>query len=284
MKNKFLAFFVIIFLGIFVHVSTALAIKLVQIDQAKIRLSILPGKSQAGMIRVSNASSEPKQVKTYLEDWVYNEAGDGSKDFTSAGTTKLSGTDWITFSPADFTVPPNWHQDINYRVSVPKDAEGGHYAVLFFENLLEELSGDEKGVAVPVAVRMGTLFYIEAKNTINKKAEVNNFDLKIDPQENLFTISADFLNTGNVDIESKASFYIIDDEGIVHGRGEFKKVYTFPNDIVRLAATTNTKDEISEGVYDLIITFEIGKGVTLIKEIEVKIGARDDIIDFRVKD
>jgi hypothetical protein len=148
-----------------------------QIDQAKARIKLPPGWSDGGVINVQNKSKEPLSVRVYVSDWVYT-GQDGSKDFMPPGTNPKSCAEWIKFYPADFTIPANGKQVVNFVVAVPPDATGGHYAVLFFEVEMGK-STDGKGGGVKVYNRLGSLFFVEADGTIKREAKVSNFNIRI---------------------------------------------------------------------------------------------------------
>ena len=252
------------------------AIEVILLDQPKIRLSIPPGKSESGVVNVENRSSEAKNVRVYLEDWVYLPEADGSKEFKPAGTTKLSCTEWIKFSPAEFILSPFSKRSVHYTVRVPKGTEGGHYAVLFFEDMLSTAGGEE-GVSVGMAIRVASLFYIEAEGYINRQAELSNLSLAKENQEAL-GISVEFNNIGNVDITSEGSYSIINEQGVVYARGEFNPVYTLPGDTGRMASVW--EESIPSGEYDLIITLNLGGGVVKVSESRVQLGLKPEVIRF----
>lgn len=271
----------IIFIILFVSISEA--IEVAQIEPAKIRLSILPGNSKTGAIKINNFSQEPKNIKAYLEDWVYLPVCDGTKDFKPAGTLDLSASKWISFLPSEFTVPAYGTKLVNYTVKVPQDAKGGHYAVLFFENYLPEPQKSSEGVSVNVAVRVASLFYIEPKGAINRNTKIE--ELKLTREENKFQLTAKFSNIGNVDINTKATFFIIDKKGMVYARGEFNEVYTFPQDVATLVSTF--KEPLPEGKYDLVLTIDIGRALeqaglgkvpAISKEAEIEIGENGKVL------
>ena len=281
-RRKILTFLVGLALCFF-FVSMAEAMQVVRLDQPKVRLSISPGSNKTGVIKVSNPSSESKNIKVYLSDWYYIPGGDGSKEFKPAGTTKLSAAGWISFSPAEFTVPPHGIKNVNYTASVPYEARGGHYAILFFEGLLGEPAEITEGVMVPVAVRIGALFYIEAEGTIDRDVRLENINISRAFENKPLKIEANLVNRGNVDVTASGTFYIIDVEGMVYGRGKFNQVYTLPGDSARLHASYDKS--IPPGSYDLVVTLETGStSAPFIRELEVGIGSNGEILDFRVKD
>lgn len=276
MKYVFISIGIFVF---FIFVSISEAVEVTQIEPAKVRVIVAPGSAKTGTIKIDNPYSEPKNVKVYVEDWVYLPGCDGTKDFRPAGTTDLSAAEWISFSLAEFKVPAFGRQILNYTVRIPSEAKGGHYAVIFFENTL----GDQKnvpqaeGVNVNLAVRVASLFYVEPQGTINRQAKIENLKV-INKGYGNFSVTVNFINTGNVDITTKGSFSIIDRKGMVYARGEFNDVYTFPQDTAVLVS--QCKELIPKGVYDLILTIDTGKaleelglgrGPVITKEAEIEI-------------
>lgn len=255
-----------------------------QIEPVKNRHIISPGTSKAGTIRVSNLSAEAKNIRVYAEDWYYLPVCDGTKEFQPAGTSPRSASRWIDFSPVEFVVPPYGTQSVNYTVKVPADAEGGYYSVLFFENYLDNSSGSsEEGVSVDVAVRVAALFYIEPEGTIQRTARVDDF--KVTREKSKLLITAQFANTGNVDINTKGTFFIIDRKGMVYGRGEFNDIYTFPGDKAQLSAVWS--EPLPKGAYDIVLTIDIGRALVeaklgkvpaLTKEAELVMGDAGEVV------
>ena len=288
LKENQRGFFVLIaFLITFISLfsSDLYAYRAIQLDQPKIRLIIPPGQSATGRIEVRNPSDEPKEIKIYIEDWFYAD-NTGTKTFMPPGSVSSSCADWIKFVPVEFTVSAFGKQYVNYTVTVPRDASGGHYAVLFFESLMEKPQPQTQAMAVvPVAIRIGSLFYIEVEGKTERTAQLSNLSIERNPEDKSLKISADFKNIGNVDITAGGSFHIMDSQGMVFARGEFNKVYTFPNDTAKL--TSQWKESLPEGKFDLIITIDLGKallelgmgsGPVVVKEAEIQIGPDGEVI------
>ena len=261
-----------------------------RVEPSKIRLNVPAGSSQAGTIKVYSQSGDKTKIKAYLEDWLYTKIQDGSKDFFPAKTTPFSCVDWITFSPSEFIIPPYGVQNVNYVVRVPPEAEGGRFAVMFFETAFlrgieESTYLQDEGVRSGAAlnVRLGVLFYTDVKDTAKLLAELSNFSVLKDPKNNYLLVSVDFKNVGNTDIGAGGTFHIMDNKGVVYARGEFKNVYTLSGDGAKLTAVW--KETLPKGKYDLVLTLDLGKyreeisrGTILVKEAKIEIGDNGAVV------
>lgn len=280
-------FFISLFFLSSFFISSVLAVNLPYINKSKIRVSVTPGNKAYGEITVENPTPEARTMQLNLEDWYYLASADGTKEFMPAGTFNRSCAPWITFSPAEFTVPAFGKQKINYSIKLPKDAQGGYYTSLFFETSIGELPapGKERRAGIDLRVRIATLFYLEAEGTIERKAALDNLLVRKDSSSGNLLLGLDFENTGNVDITAGATFYLMDKKGLVSARGEFNDVYTFGGGRAKLNATWNKT--IPAGIYDLVITLDLGKALQetlgtrvplITKEAKIEIGPRGEVI------
>jgi len=244
----------------------------IRIDKPKVRLSVAPGSYDSGEIEVLNTGKEEAVVRAYLEDWVYS-TQDGAKEFSPKGTTPFSCSNWVAFYPADFTLKPNGVQKVRYTVNVPKDAIGGHYAVMFFETgggSIEQPSSDQTTVTVKIMNRLGALFYVEPVGTIKKTAEITG--VNINEKSGDFSITVNFLNSGNTDITAGGTFNVIDSQGYVYARGEFNSVYTLAGSKAVLQSTVPSLN-LKSGDYDMIVTLEFENGGTLVHQVSFQVSS-----------
>jgi len=259
-------------------------------NQSKIRVVVSPGERAFGEITLDNPTDEAKSMRLYLEDWYYLPGGTGAKEFLPANSTPTSACPWISFSPAEVTVPGFGKQKINYSVNAPPDATGARFATLFFETLISKGSFSDSGrsVGLNVNVRVATLFYVEIKGTTARTAKISN--LKIAPSQETkgaLDITLDFENTGNTDITTSGNFSLMNNEGLVSARGAFNSVYTFPGGKGTVLGIWI--DRIQAGDYDLVITVDLGKALTdagigrgpvITKEASVTIGENNQIVQI----
>jgi len=254
----------------------------IRIDKPKVRLTIAAGSYSSGEIRVENNGREPAVVKAYLEDWIYKDQN-GEKEFMPKGTAPLSCSDWITFYPADFTVPVDGVQVVRYTVTVPDGSQGGHYSVLFFETgggEMEKLDESGNVAIVKVLNRLGALFYVEPENSINKSSEIKKID--ISQNLNKLTVVVDLLNTGNTDITTRGTFNVMDPQGYVYARGEFGEVFTLPNNNAQLRSVA-PMTSLKAGNYDLLINLDYENGGVLIVEANFTVEPSGAIASLQMK-
>jgi len=270
LKTAILAFFI---WGYLSNICLAL---IFQIDKGKIRIRMPAGWSDGGVINVTNRSEKPIKMRVYISDWVYSSA-DGSKNFMPPGTHPNSCSEWIKFYPADFIVPENGKEVVNYVVGIPPNTSGAYYAILFFEVEVGETAGKTEGTKVKVYNRLGSIFTVEVEGTVKRVAQVSNFNIK--KAEAGFEATADFENSGNVDITAKGSIDIINEEGFVLARKQFNDIYTMPLDKAKLYVE-NMDADLYKGKYDAILTFDLEGGV-LVKEYQIEVSGSGEILNIK---
>lgn len=235
----------------------------IRINYPKVELELLPGETYSGEIMTENPTEKDLGLKVYLQDWVYNPAGDGEKTFTPVGSTPLSASAWISFNPAETVVPPFGRAPVRYTIRVPQDAKGGYYSVFFFETVLG-VQTDEEGASVLVAGRVGSLFFIDVKGTVDRKGEIKSVEVQPPSGNKPVEIQTVFKNSGNTCVVVGGNFLIMDEEGNIKGRGELNKLYTFPGSEV--TGSTQWVGRLEKGTYDVVLTYDMGKGQNVVEE------------------
>jgi P pilus assembly chaperone PapD len=279
MKKIYLALFFIVFL----LAGSPSVYAGIRLDKPKIRLDVAPGGHVSDEIKIENNGKEPLEVRAYLEDWVYK-SQDGGKEFMPKGTTPLSCANWINFNPMDFKIPPGGEQIVRFTLSVPEDAKGSHFAVLFFEvggGNMPAVDQQGNNISVKVYNRLGALFYVNPEGTVAKKAEMKNLNLS--QNMNKLSVTADFLNTGNADLAGKGTFDVFNSEGFVFLRGAFPDFYTLPGEKARLSAKASNAN-LKPGTYDILLTLEYETGGNLVQEAAFQVGEDGSISGVTLKE
>lgn len=171
------------------------------IEPARIELSIPAGKQRGKAVTIDNTQSdEPLHLKIYMTDVIF--LPDGTNDFPAAGTTEGSCANWVKLIPEEIDVPARKSVNVRINVSVPADAKGGYYGMLFFESSSTVTQG------LNFNFRVGGLVDVSVTNTEERKASIANIALNTSKQ-----IEVAIFNDGNVLLRPKGKVKIFDARG-----------------------------------------------------------------------
>lgn len=261
MKKTFFSF-LIVFLSVFCLAITANAMTF-RIDQPSIKIKAAQGQVKTGEIAIENTSGDIVNVRAYVQDWAYVAGGDGTKNFSPPATTSLSCAQWLHIYPETFELPPYGRQMLQYTITVPQEAVGGHFAVIFFETYLGKAK-NEDGAWVNVAARIASLIYQETEGTTIRKGEITRLSVSPADEDKKLDIELEFKNTGNINIATEGYFDIIDKNGNVFAHAPLNNTYTLPGDIAKTKVSWS--GGLSLGEYDLIITLDVGDNEVIVRE------------------
>lgn len=237
-----------------------------RINPLKVEEKMLPGETKEGTITLSNSHKEVMHLKIYVQDWAYTSLeGNGTKKFAPAGLLPFSCSRWLRVFPEQLSLSPGESQKIRYTLSIPADAKGGYHSALFFESALAQ---NQEGI-VNVSGRLASLIYVEVTGTIQRECKINALHLIRKDHSKILELQLDFQNTGNTHLTIEPAFNLLNSEGALVARGAFPKIYTLPNDSV--TTTTTWPGNLSEGVYDVILTVDLGENQVLVKEWKVSV-------------
>ena len=237
-----------------------------RIDNPKVKLQLSPGDNYSGIIIVENPSSDEVSVKAYLEDFIYVAPFDGAKEFYASGTTSVSLSNWITFSPQEFTLQPFAHRRVNFSISPASFFNSVHCGVLFFETSIGTTYEDDK--AINVLGRIGSLFFIEPQD---KKKQATFNDIK----GSSYSLIGDFINSGNSFIHAQGTSFTLDSEDMVKDRGVLEELYLLPNDSTKLQIALAS--DLTPGTYTMVITFDLEEDDSTIKEIDFSLSRSGEV-------
>ena len=253
----------LLFFAVFLSVCNS-AFAQIFLEDGKVVLSVKPDEKIAKTVTVHNTSNQPIKLRAYWEDFLYEPPFDGSKKFLPAATTLFSLARWASFIPKEFELPPFGKQKVEYVIGVPHNIKGGHYGVLFFENLSSQTANNETGVNI--VTRVGCLFFLEPEDK-SKKAVIGDLSFTASSLEGLFK------NEGDVILIPQGTFYIMDSQGVAVDRGELKKLYLPPGERGKFGL--DLKKNFPKGRYTVVLTFDVQEGGVLVKEIDFQKTATD---------
>ncbi len=135
------------------------------VQPSRIELSVPAGKQRGKSVTIDNSKAEtPVHIKVYAQDIVF--LPDGTNKFLTPGTTEWSCAKWLKVLPTEVDIQAGEVQDVRVSVTVPKEARGGYYAMLFFES---SPSYVEKGLGINFRIGALTQVVIPGTETYEAK-------------------------------------------------------------------------------------------------------------------
>ncbi len=226
------------------------------VEPARAELVIPPGKRRGKTLTINNTKSDqPTHLVTYVTDLIY--LPDGTHDFPPAGSTEWSCAKWVQVSPTELDVPAGKTAEVRISASVPEGAQGGYYAMVFFETVP---SYAESGIGVNF--RIGALVDVTIPNTAVAQAKLAN--LAVAPPQ---SILLEIFNEGNILIRPKGRLKLFDTAGQKILQEEFNpdRLGILPRTLRRF--THKLKTPLTRGSYRLRAEIDYGARQILLGEL-----------------
>ena len=190
-----------------------------QISPVANRVVLDPGVEITDKMEVDNIGSKKFKFRVYATPYtIANEAYEVNFN-TDTNRTQISR--WISFNQNKdakkdsekkwqnevvFELEPNGRQEVEYKISVPKDIpDGGQYATIFAESVPEETSG---ATGVRTISRVGLILYGRTNGETVETAEISNFSMRSFITSGKIAAEVDIENKGNTDFVATVSMKI----------------------------------------------------------------------------
>ena len=167
------------FLGIFLVLSVYCSLfvvvnaqeeKIFSISPAVIEEELENGETKDYQIDIYNLTEIPQAVKVYVNDFTA-ENYSGAMKIIRSESANYSISKWVDLSRSNLLLEPGQKETLDFRLSVPKNAEpGGYYGVIFFEPLDSAAFDDDSSLGV--VGRMGALLEITVGGEIVEAGQV----------------------------------------------------------------------------------------------------------------
>jgi len=198
------------------------------------------------------SEDETATLKLYLGNWRQTSTGD-TVYFPPEETLAGSCAEWIELDRTQIELPPRESTEATFTLSVPLEAEGSYWAVLFVEiqpGPLPEAPETETGVAVGIREvwRQAVQIYKTVPGTEERDATIGSLGAKIDRNTGLVNIDLEFENTGNVILRDvTGSIDLIDQTGEVADTVAVPKFMILPGSTRSFELKSSKK--LAPGVY-----------------------------------
>jgi hypothetical protein len=211
----------------------------------RVLLDIPAGDSTSYTLRVSLEGEQPVVLRAYAWDYWHGSTG----RFTAPpGTTERSAAGWVEVVPREAPATPEHPLEFLVTVSVPSDAVGGYYGMLYVQTDLgsEDASGNESRTGVSV----GAVLAVRVTGTGSEALEISGSQFVPPTASRPAAVTIDGKNTGDVHIPVEFRGVVRTTDGEVLG-----KVTTghprwfFPGESFSLEARWSTPME--PGAYEL---------------------------------
>lgn len=222
-----------------------------------------PGEHISHELNVSLSSDEPASVNmaTDLMDWYQypNGLSIGIKD--SPDITPYSAKNFLSVSPATFTLSPGSHQKVEIKGDMPS-GDGCKYAVVFVHTV-PKAAKEGTGVAISFGMNTMVLLTISGSKLI-KTGEIDNLSFEepiSSKQQNLTMI---FKNTGNYHYKVNASAFLKDEKGdILSSDSHNTKESIIPTARRIISFSIVPKSELTPGNYSVEAKVTLADGTVL---------------------
>ena len=184
-----------------------------QISPVSSRVTLEAGKALEYSFTVSNIGSEEFTYKVYAAPYtIKSESYDVN---FSEDTNRTQISRWIEFKDkdgnwgetAEYTIPSDGKQTVEYRVNVPEDVpDGGQYAAIFAETQPNADGGSSSGLKT--VSRAGLIVYGRTNGDTRETSEISDFEFQTFLTTGKVFTGARVTNTGNTDFEAKYSMTI----------------------------------------------------------------------------
>lgn len=223
------------------------------VDPPTLITSAEKGQSVSGYINVDNRGDQEIKVNAYVEDWIF--LPDRSKSFREPGSLKNSCSQWISLYPEKFALLPGQTKQVKYTITVPKNAKGGYYSVVFFEAQHDDPELLKKANVI-LTGRIGTIIYFETKGDSEKKLALSNFEVSkpVAGKPVYFRVKAK--NEGNTFAPISGSIIIVDDLSNLLAKIDIDKQFILQGENITLEKKWIS--DLPKGEYDVILTLDYG--------------------------
>ncbi len=190
-----------------------------QISPVANRVVLNPGDELTYKMEVDNIGAKKFKFRVYATPYtIANEAYEVNFN-TDTNRTQISR--WISFNQnmnakkdsekkwqkeVTFEIEPDKRQEVEYKISVPKDIpEGGQYATIFAESVPEEAASS---TGVRTISRVGLILYGRTNGETTEEASITNFNMKSFMTSGKITAEVDIANKGNTDFTATVAMKI----------------------------------------------------------------------------
>jgi len=220
-----------------------------------------PGDTYEGSVTIRNDTDEPQDAKVYQTDYLFR--FDGTNDYGTPVSHPRSNAQWVSFSPAFLTIPPQATMTVNYTVNVPAgvNLSGTYWSMLMVEGVPKS-SPESSAPGAKKKDEMGIMqmirYGIQVATTIAQTGtkKINFIDAKlVVPEKGKRALQIDIENTGEIGIRPEVYVELFDQQGVSRGKYPGTRYRMYPGTSVR---QTINLSEVKAGTYKALVVVDAG--------------------------
>lgn len=166
-----------------------------KVSPTSVDLERAAGGAALGTIDVRLGHEEGYRFRTIVQE--ITQRPDGTQVYSPASDSRFSASSWVSVTPASFGGAPDRTQPIQYRVSVPANAEpGDHLASLTIQRLAKPTGATASSIEA-VSVRLT----IRVRGAVRPEAKILALDVPSIADGGPISVGTTVRNSGNVTLD-----------------------------------------------------------------------------------
>jgi len=174
------------------------------ISPVTFELNANPGETITNIVKVSNLSTIKQSYVMEVEPFIGNELGQATVvNSENDPQPELALKEWVSLTPAKFSLAPKAQQLITVTITIPKNAEpGGRYGTILAGT--DHSNDAVDGTGAKVGQKLGTLVLLRVQGAIVYQAYLKDFSTtKLLYEQSPVTFSTRLHNDSTVHIKPK---------------------------------------------------------------------------------
>jgi hypothetical protein len=224
----------------------------VAMTPAFVEASVKRGTTFTRSFTISNGTGARLRFRTSVSD--YGNDVNNKRVIARPGTMPYSAAAWVQFSPAEAVVEPGTSASMSVVVTVPATAEGGRYAMCFFQGEPVEDTARNSKASTTIRVRLGAPLLLSVEGASRYDVAVLGAELSPPTSTAELLADLDIVNRGDAHARVWGMFAILDGSGRLAGRGRAEEKRFFPGQ--RDTYRVRWAGELPPGKYTLITTLK----------------------------
>lgn len=233
------------------------------ISALSVDVSLPPGGSFTGAFEVINSSEQPREFTVELKDYERNI--EGGLVLLNPETHPRSLAQFLSFTPAQFSLAPKQKQQITFKIEIPATERGPHWAALAVTSPAPS-SGTQppppagQQPSIPVSIGTAEQFIVKIRHTDPTNAvnrgRILSVQALLPERDKPLRIVVEYENTGTTYQMAKVQLRIVNATGEIVVQKRAEDMAMLPGGKQRLVIPVPEK--LPAGTYLALVIIDFG--------------------------